>query len=101
MSTVYYSGASQSDWSENVTLDTENNTTLTNSTRYYYSENEPTTTGKYWHYVDSVATPWDEKMTYKVEHYQEDLAGGAITLYVVWQEDSSESLGTESGFGGE
>ena len=27
--------------------------------RYYYSEEEPTGSGNYWHYVDGVPTIWD------------------------------------------
>ena len=37
------------------------NSVLTNATRYYYSETQPTGSGKYnyWHYVDGVPTPWE------------------------------------------
>lgn len=34
------------------------NDPLTNATRYYYSETEPTTEGYFWHYVDGVPTVW-------------------------------------------
>ena len=44
---VYYKGTA-SDWAE-ISIDNYNSY-LTNETRYYYSENDPTTTGNYWHY---------------------------------------------------
>ena len=52
---VYYKGAT-SKWS-NITINT-NNDVLTDATRYYYSETEPTTSGYFWHYVDGVVTIW-------------------------------------------
>ncbi len=53
---VYYKGTA-SDWSK-ISIHSSNNTTLTNATRYYYSETQPTTTGNYWYYVDGVPTKW-------------------------------------------
>ena len=32
---------------------------ITNATRYYYSETQPTTEGNFWHYVDGVPTVWE------------------------------------------
>ena len=52
---VYYKGSS-SDWS-NLTIGSDNSK-LTNATRYYYSETDPTTEGNFWHYVDGVITVW-------------------------------------------
>ena len=55
LTSVYYKGNS-SQWSS-ISIDS-NNTPLTNATIYYYSETEPTESGKYWHYVDEVPTIW-------------------------------------------
>ena len=55
LTSVYY-GGSESEW-ENITIDSYN-AELTNATRYYYRETEPTTSGNYWHYVDGVPTKW-------------------------------------------
>ena len=52
---VFYVG-SAADWSS-ITVD-ESNDQLTSATRYYYSEEEPTELGNYWHYVDGVPTVW-------------------------------------------
>ena len=53
--TVYYSG-SESDWRDiEFGGSTEE---LTRPDRYYYSENEPTDGGHYWHWVDGVPTAW-------------------------------------------
>ena len=37
-----------------------NNEVLLESDRYYYSEQQPTTSGKYWHFVDGKPTAWEE-----------------------------------------
>ena len=34
------------------------NGSINNATKYYYSEEEPTSEGNYWHYVNGVATIW-------------------------------------------
>ncbi len=55
LTTVFYKGT-VSDW-ESVNVDINYNLPL----QYkicYYSETEPTTAGKYWHYVDGVETIW-------------------------------------------
>ena len=53
---VYYSG-SVAEW-KNISIGSDNSF-LTNATRYYYSETQPTdNTYKYWHYVDGVLTKW-------------------------------------------
>ena len=48
---VYYKGTVE-DWSK-ISIASSDNGCLTNATRYYYSENEPTTTGNYWHYDEN------------------------------------------------
>ncbi len=62
LTNVYYKGTAE-DWLA-ITVGSSN-TSLTNATRYYYSESEPALNaegmaydGKYWRYVDGVATPW-------------------------------------------
>ena len=55
LTSVYYKGTAE-DWGKISIY--SNNTALTNATRYYYSETQPTTTGNYWHYVDGVPTVW-------------------------------------------
>ena len=45
---VYYCGA-QHRWEEKVRISADNNT-IKNANIYFYSENEPTAEGKYWHY---------------------------------------------------
>ena len=52
---VYYEGT-ESEWSS-IYIDS-NNSPLTNATRYYYSETEPTEDGNFWHYVDGIPTAW-------------------------------------------
>ena len=47
LQTVYYNGSAE-EWNE---IDIgDNNDSLINATRYYYSEIAPTTAGNYWHY---------------------------------------------------
>lgn len=55
LKTVYYGGTAK-DW--NAISIGGLNYNLTNATRYYYSETQPTATGNYWHYVDGVPTAW-------------------------------------------
>ena len=50
LTSVYYKGNS-SQWSS-ISIDS-NYTPLTNATIYYYSETEPTESGKYWHYNEN------------------------------------------------
>ena len=55
LSEVFYKGTS-SEWNSiDIGYDNSN---LLDATRYYYSETEPTDSGKYWHYVDGVVTKW-------------------------------------------
>ena len=58
LTTVYYKGTAE-DWLD-ITIELYNDS-LTNATVYYYTESEPTDTadsGKYWRYVDGIATVW-------------------------------------------
>ena len=50
LTNVYYKGATE-EWS-NMSIGSYNSK-LTNASRYYYSETQPTTTGKYWHYNEN------------------------------------------------
>lgn len=50
---VYYKGTQ---W-PSITIGSDNDN-LKNAARYTYAETEPTTTGKYWHYVDGLVTEW-------------------------------------------
>ncbi len=47
---VYYNGTA-SEWDEIII--SSSNSKLTSATRYYYSENQPTENGNYWHYDES------------------------------------------------
>ncbi|MBO5457753.1 MAG: leucine-rich repeat protein [Clostridia bacterium] len=55
LTSVYYKGTA-SEWSA-ISIGWSNSS-LTNATKYYYSETEPTEEGNYWHYVDGVPTKW-------------------------------------------
>lgn len=55
ITSVYYKGSSR-DW-RGISIGALNGR-LTSATRYYYSENQPTTSGNYWRYVDGVPTVW-------------------------------------------
>ena len=50
LTSVYYKGTA-SDWSQ-ISIGSYN-TKLTNATRYYYSESQPTSSGNYWHYDEN------------------------------------------------
>ena len=52
---VFY-GGTEDDFA-NVEIDEENGC-LEEATRYFYSEEQPTERGNYWHYVDGVPTVW-------------------------------------------
>ena len=52
----YYYKGTQADWS-NIEIVSEGNSTVS-SFLYFYSETEPSTSGKYWHYVNDVPTVW-------------------------------------------
>ena len=55
LATVYYTGTA-SEW-DSISIGGWNSK-LTDATRYYYSETEPTTSGNYWHYVDGEIVVW-------------------------------------------
>ena len=55
LTSVYYNGDATM-WNS-ISIGS-NNSNLTNATRYYYSETEPTESGNYWHYVDGIVTVW-------------------------------------------
>ena len=55
LTSVYYNGI-ESEWAA-ISI-SGGNSSLTNATKYYYSETEPTSSGNYWHYVDGVPTKW-------------------------------------------
>ncbi len=57
LTSIYYNGT-ESDW-ENIAIASENDN-LTSATVYYYSENEPTVEGYFWHYDENdVPTVWE------------------------------------------
>ena len=67
LTSVYYTGTA-SEWG-NISI-AAFNTSLTNATRYYYSENQPTVTGNFWHYVNGEIEIWPE---YVAPTYSEGL----------------------------
>ena len=54
---IIYYGGTELDW-ENVYV-SYNNSPLTNSICYYFSETRPIENGNYWHYVDGLPTIWE------------------------------------------
>ena len=61
LATLYY-GGTEADWSS-IYIYSWGNKDLTNATRYYYSETQPTDTPwQYWHYVDGVPSVWHVHM---------------------------------------
>ncbi len=54
LESVYYGGTT-SDW---TSIQVESSNAFLTTYMYYYSESAPTTSGKYWHYVDGVPTVW-------------------------------------------
>jgi hypothetical protein len=53
---VYYNG-SAAEWNS-ISIDGSNDY-LKNATRYYYSENQPTEEGNFWHWVDGKVAIWE------------------------------------------
>ena len=51
LKTVYYKGTAE-DWA-NISIDSNGNYNLTDATRYYYSEAQPTESGRFWHYDEN------------------------------------------------
>jgi len=58
LTSVYYKGTA-SEW-KSITIGLYNED-LTDATRYYYSETEPTGNGNYWHYVDGEIVVWKKE----------------------------------------
>lgn len=63
LTTVYYAG-NQEEW-EAINIDSDDTFYLTNATRYYYKQTEPSLNpentaynGNYWHYINDVPTIW-------------------------------------------
>lgn len=56
LKTVYYLGTA--DELSKVQIGYSGNHYFKSAIKYYYSENQPTTEGNYWHYADGVPTPW-------------------------------------------
>ena len=56
LTSVYYNG-NAAEWNR-ISISSNSNDYLTNATRYYYSETEPTTSGNYWHWVDGEVVVW-------------------------------------------
>ena len=55
LTTIYYGGASILDWRNIEGIDN----VPSSATIYYYSEEQPTTTGNYWHYVNGIPSKWE------------------------------------------
>lgn len=54
---VYYYGTA-ADWNQIQIGDSDTDPDGINTTRYYYSENQPTAVGNYWRLVNGAPTPW-------------------------------------------
>ncbi|MCD8373162.1 MAG: leucine-rich repeat domain-containing protein [Clostridia bacterium] len=54
--TVYYNGT-EAQWNK-IVIGENGNEYLEAATVYFYSEEEPTQDGNYWHYVDGIVTVW-------------------------------------------
>ena len=67
---VYYSGTAV-EW-ESISVGASNSN-LTDSTRYYYSENAPTIEGNFWHYVGDVVTAWPAYVAPEAPTYSQGL----------------------------
>ena len=57
LSKVYFDG-SEEDWNS-INISSDENSDLTEATRYYYSENQPTEEGNFWHWVDGEVKIWE------------------------------------------
>ena len=56
LAAVLYKGSEEQ--FNDISLNTKGNSSFVNATKYFYSENEPTSGGNYWHYENGVATIW-------------------------------------------
>lgn len=62
LAAIYYYGT-EFDWNKILIVTTSDspqnhNNSLLSATKYYYSENEPTTSGNFWHLVNNTPTIW-------------------------------------------
>lgn len=55
LSKVYFRGIESE---KKIKINKIGNSSIINATWYYYTENAPTTSGNFWHYVDGVPTAW-------------------------------------------
>ena len=55
---VFYMGTAE-EWEQITVVSKPEAVYLLDADRYYYSEEQPTTDGLYWHYVDGVITIWE------------------------------------------
>jgi len=63
LKTIFYRGT-EADWAQIEVQASNTNDMLLNPkfkgiTVFYYSEEEPTEEGNFWHYVDGKPTPWE------------------------------------------
>ena len=57
LETIYYMGTAE-EWN-NIEVDVNGNDPFFTATVYFYSKEEPTEAGNYWHYVDGEPTLWN------------------------------------------
>lgn len=58
LTSVYYKGTAEQ-WKK-IYISSDNSC-LTDATRYYYSESQPTESGNYWRYVDGEIVIWNKE----------------------------------------
>ena len=82
LKTIYYGGANILDWRNIEGIDN----VPSSATIYYYSEEQPTTTGNYWHYVNGIPSKW-EWGEQKIFHFEtnggnsiDDIVAAALTF---------------------
>lgn len=56
LTNVYYKGTEE-EWNE-IEVDVKNDNLLS-AVKYFYSESKPSSTGKYWHYIDDEPVIWE------------------------------------------
>ena len=61
---------------------------------YYYSETQPTTTGKFWHYVDNKPCIWGEEptITYTLTTTNDNTSAGTCTIYTNKEFEAGSSV---------
>ena len=96
LSKIYYKGTEEN-WN-NIINNTQYNSYLSNDVIiYYYSENEPTIEGNYWHYVDEKITIWGQNSNPQTNKYtlttiNDNSNAGNITSYTNQEFNSGESV---------